>query len=100
MYNEAADEYRGSNLLLVADDSFQHIDVHHIGASGDGARGYSAFKFVPNTNDDLIVALKSEERDGRPVGSYLSVIRYSDGRILLDDSQLHGSYKFEGIEFA
>ena len=67
MYDDMADEMRGTNLLLVADDSFSRINVHHIGERGDGARGFSAFKFVPGTNDDLIVALKSEEKNGEPV---------------------------------
>lgn len=100
MYNEADDEKRGTNLLLTADDSFSQVEVHHIGTEGDGARGFAAFQFVPGTNDDLIVALKSEEFDGKPVASYLTVFRLSDHHILLEESKLNGAHKFEGIEFA
>lgn len=99
-YDETADEKRGTNLLLTADDTFSSIEVYHIGSKGDGSRGFSAFQFIPNTGDDLIVALKSEEKDGRPVASYLSVFRFSDGHILLNESKLKGAHKFEGIEFA
>lgn len=100
MYDETADEKRGTNLLLIADDTFSQIEVRHIGDKGEGSRGFSAFQFIPNTGDDLIVALKSEEKDGRPVASYLSVFRLSDGHILLSESKLKGAHKFEGIEFA
>jgi soluble calcium-activated nucleotidase 1 len=77
MYDETADERRGTNLLLTSDDTFSQIEVHHIGDQGEGSRGFSAFQFVPNTGDDLIVALKSEEFEGKPVASYLSVFRVS-----------------------
>lgn len=99
MYDETADETRGTNLLLISTDDFSQIEVHHIGKTIP-SRGFSAFQFVPSTNDDLIVALKSEEKDGRPVASYLTVFRLSDGHILLNDSKLKGAHKFEGIEFA
>jgi len=99
-YNEADDEKRGTNLLLTADDTFSQIDVHHVGSNGEGSRGYSAFQFIPNTADDLIVALKSEEFEGKPVASYLTVFRLSDGHILLNESKLKGAHKYEGVEFA
>lgn len=81
---------------MTADDNFSKIDVYHIGNKGDGAKGFSAFQFIPNTSDDLIVALKSEEYDGKPVASYLTVFRLSDGHILLNESKLKGAHKFEG----
>lgn len=31
----------------------------------EGPKGFSAFQFIPNTNDELIIALKSEEIVGR-----------------------------------
>lgn len=98
-YTEAADEFRGTDLLLIADENFNKIEVHHVGDKGNGARGFSAFQFIPNTNDDLIVALKSEEKDGIPVGSYITVFRVSDGHVLLEEQKLKGEHKFEGIAF-
>lgn len=54
--------------------------------------------FSIGTNDQLIVALKSEEKDGVAVGSYITVFSI-DGTIILDETPLLGQYKFEGIEF-
>ena len=86
-------------MLLIADENFDYIQVKHVGNRGNGARGFSAFQFVPGTNDNIIVALKSEEKDGVPVASYLTVFRLSDGHVLLDEKPLKGAYKFEGIAF-
>lgn len=48
-----------------------------------GERGFSAFQFLPGSNDNIIVALKSEERNGVPVASYLFVYRLSDGMLFV-----------------
>ncbi|KAK0403829.1 hypothetical protein QR680_017144 [Steinernema hermaphroditum] len=98
-YTEAEDEHRGTNVLLVADEDFSNVEVRHVGEKGDGARGFSAFQFVPGSKDDLIVALKSEEKDGVPQASYITVFSVSSGRILLNESQLDGKFKYEGIAF-
>lgn len=104
-YTEAADEGRGTNVLIEADENFKDFRAIRIGGSKDEKgpglgtpRGFSAFQFIPNTGDRLIVALKSEEKDGVPVASYLSVFNI-DGKIVLEDTPLHGTYKFEGIDF-
>jgi soluble calcium-activated nucleotidase 1 len=99
IYTEAADETRGTDLLLIADETFNKIEVHHVGSNKNKARGFSAFQFVPDTKDQVIVALKSEEKDGKPIGSYLTVFNL-DGHVLLDESKLNGAHKFEGIVFS
>ena len=48
--------------------------------------------------DSLIVALKSEEKDGKPVASYISVFDLH-GHVIMEDQKLEGSYKFEGLAF-
>lgn len=58
--------------------------------------GFSSFKFVPNTDDQVIVALKSEEDSGN-VATYIMAFTL-DGRILLPETKV-GGVKFEGIEF-
>ncbi|TKR80366.1 hypothetical protein L596_014450 [Steinernema carpocapsae] len=98
-YTEAEDEFRGTNILIIADEDFSNVEVKHVGEKGDGARGFSAFQFVPGTNDDLIVALKSEEKEGVPVASYITVFSVSSGRVLLKESQLEGKFKYEGVAF-
>jgi soluble calcium-activated nucleotidase 1 len=59
-------------------------------------KGYSSFKFIPGTEDRIIVALKSEEVSGK-VASYVTVFTL-DGKILLKDIKI-GNVKYEGIEF-
>jgi soluble calcium-activated nucleotidase 1 len=98
-YTEATDEFAGTDLLLIADENFNHIEVKHIGSKGTGYRGFAAFSFVPESSDNLIAAIKSEEKDGNPVASYLTVFRLSDGHVLLDEEPLKGAHKFEGIAF-
>ena len=63
----------------------------------DSTHGFSSFKFIPNTRDNLIVALKSQESNGN-TGSYIMAFDV-DGKILLPETKIEGSYKFEGIEF-
>uniref|UniRef100_A0A0K0EMI7 Apyrase n=1 Tax=Strongyloides stercoralis TaxID=6248 RepID=A0A0K0EMI7_STRER len=98
-YTEATDEFMGTNYMIIANEDFTKIEYKQIGSRGDGARGYSAFQFVPETDDDIIVTLKSEEKDGVPVASYLSVYSLSNEKALLNETPLSGTFKYEGIEF-
>lgn len=99
-YDENTDESKGSDIVLLAAEDFSSVQVLHVGEKGDGSRGFSAFQFLQGTGDDVLVALKSEERDGKPVGSFITVFRLSDGRVLLPETALQGAHKFEGIAFA
>lgn len=72
--------------------------ISTIGEKGDGARGFSAFQFVPGTGDKLIVALKSAEKNGKPVASYISLFDIH-GNIILSDTVLPGEHKYEGVAF-
>lgn len=98
IYTEAEDEKRGTNYLLVASEDFSDIKALNVGTL-NGPRGFSAFAFVPGTDDRVIVALKSEEKDGVPVASYISVFNFETGHILLEEQPLQGKYKYEGIAF-
>lgn len=97
-YEEAADEQRASNIMFRADESFSDISFTRIGPLHP-THGFSSFKFIPGTNDQIVVALKSEEKDAIPVASYIMVFSI-DGEILLEETKI-GNYpfKFEGIEF-
>ncbi|VDM42520.1 unnamed protein product [Toxocara canis] len=97
-YTEAEDENRGTNYLLIASEDFSHVEARQVG-NQNGPRGFSAFQFVPETNDRIIVALKSEEKGGIPVASYVTVFDAQSGHILLDEQPLQGKYKYEGIAF-
>lgn len=58
--------------------------------------GYSSFKFIPGTNDNVIVALKSEEDSG--VTATYIVVFDIDGNVLLPETKI-ADLKYEGFEF-
>jgi soluble calcium-activated nucleotidase 1 len=58
--------------------------------------GFSSFKFIPDTSDEFIVALKSEENEGQ-VASYITVFSIK-GQILMPETKI-ADQKYEGIEF-
>ncbi|KAM9296905.1 soluble calcium-activated nucleotidase 1 [Gastrophryne carolinensis] len=94
-YSEKEDEQRGANILLRASADFSDITLSHVGKQIP-THGFSSFKFIPGTDDQIIVALKSEEDSGK-VATYITVF-YLDGRVLLPETKI-GDVKYEGIEF-
>lgn len=94
-YDDKIDERRATNMMIIANDKFDDIEIRYIGVKNE-VRGFSSFKFIPGTNDQMIVALKSEEVDGK-VASYILVFTVK-GDIVLHDTKI-GDFKFEGIEF-
>ncbi|XP_065131223.1 soluble calcium-activated nucleotidase 1 isoform X2 [Paramisgurnus dabryanus] len=94
-YDETADEHRGTNLMLSCSPDFQNIKVRQVGPLNP-THGFSSFKFVPNTDDQIIVALKSEEDAGK-IATYIVAFTL-DGRILLPETKI-GNVKYEGLEF-
>uniref|UniRef100_A0A0K0D8U4 Apyrase n=1 Tax=Angiostrongylus cantonensis TaxID=6313 RepID=A0A0K0D8U4_ANGCA len=98
IYNEAEDEKKGTNLLIIGNPALKNFKVVRIGKLTNPERGFSAFEFIPGTKDQLIVALKSEEVDKNPAASYITVFDI-DGNILLEDQKLEDQLKFEGIYF-
>lgn len=94
-YDEHADEKRATNLMLTATDKFGRIEVTTVG-NLNPTHGFSSFKFLPQTNHNIIVALKSEE-DGAQKASYILVFDIS-GKIILNEIKI-GNKKFEGLEF-
>ncbi len=95
-YEETPDERRGTNIMFQTDENFQNIETSLVGTLNP-THGFSSFKFIPGTQDSIIVALKSEENEGIPVASYIMVFTI-EGHILLDETRI-GDKKFEGIEF-
>jgi len=59
-------------------------------------RGFSSFKFVPGTEDSVLIALKSEEVEGQ-LATYITVLT-TDNKVLLPETKFADA-KFEGIEF-
>ena len=95
-YNETIDESKGCNYLIIADDTFTDIQKVEIGELKP-TRGYSSFKFLPETHDSIIVALKTEEVSGS-TSTYVTVFDIK-GNILHPDEKIHTEYKYEGFEF-
>ncbi|KAG1663296.1 Soluble calcium-activated nucleotidase 1 [Nymphon striatum] len=95
-YNDKEDEKKGTNLLIKCSENFQDISITKIGEFSVPTHGFSSFKFVPNTLDNIIVALKSEE-DGDIIASYIMVFTVG-GQILFPEKKI-ANLKFEGIEF-
>ncbi|XP_059168964.1 soluble calcium-activated nucleotidase 1-like [Physella acuta] len=94
-YDEKQDERRATNLLFVVDEHFEDIRVEKIGMINP-THGFSSFKFIPGTGDNIIVALKSEEDNGK-IASYILAFDLN-GNILMPEMKI-GDVKYEGIEF-
>lgn len=94
-YEETADERRGTNLVLSCSPNFDDVIVSQVGPLNP-THGFSSFKFIPNTDDQIILALKSEEDAGK-IATYITAFTL-DGRILLPEAKI-GDVKYEGLEF-
>lgn len=94
-YEETADERRATNLLLSCPADFSHITTQHAGPLNP-THGFSSFKFVPDTGDQIILALKSEE-DASRIATYILGFTL-DGRLLMPETKI-GDIKYEGLEF-
>ena len=95
IYTEEGDERRATNLLFRTDNEFINISMEKIGKFHE-THGFSSFKFIPGTKDSVVVALKSEEDQGK-IASYIMVFNLN-GEILMEETKI-GDHKFEGIEF-
>ena len=91
-----SDEFRGTNLLLIATEDFSSVDVRRVGPV-EPEYGFSAIRKIPGTNG-LFVAIKVREVDGE-THSKLAVFDL-DGKFYLDSGfEEIGEAKFEGLEF-
>lgn len=95
IYNDKEDEKKGTNLLLRANEDFSQTTLSTVGPLKP-THGFSSFKFVPDTMDSVIVALKSEENEGH-IATFITVFTIT-GDIWFPETEI-GAYKFEGIEF-
>uniref|UniRef100_A0A3Q3J2I0 Soluble calcium-activated nucleotidase 1 n=1 Tax=Monopterus albus TaxID=43700 RepID=A0A3Q3J2I0_MONAL len=94
-YEETADEQRATNLLLSCPADFSYVTLQRVGPFSP-THGFSSFKFVPDTDDQIILALKSEEDAGR-IATYIIAFTL-DGRVLMPETKI-GDVKYEGLEF-
>lgn len=97
-YNETRDEHMGCSFLISSDESFQNIRAIELKRNDvPSTHGYSSFKFLPTSNDEIIVALSTEELNGK-TSSFISAFTI-EGEQLLSETRIPTEYKFEGLEF-
>ncbi|GLV44941.1 uncharacterized protein CBL_14487 [Carabus blaptoides fortunei] len=94
-YNETLDEHMGCAVLISADEGVNDIKVTQL-QNNLPTRGYSSFKFIPGTEDRVIVALRTEELDSK-TATYICAFTI-DGEIILQDTFI-AKLKYEGLEF-
>lgn len=86
----------GCNKLLSTDENFRNIDVVELGPYKP-TYGFSSFKFVPHSNDGVIIALMTEELNGK-TATHITALTV-DGKTLLGPIQIKTKFKYEGLEF-
>ncbi|CAK9029708.1 unnamed protein product [Durusdinium trenchii] len=95
-YSPTADETRGTNVLLLADENFSTIEALSVGPL-EPDWGFAALRKVPGTNDTY-AALKVLEVGSR-TATKICVFDLQ-GKMLMEPPFLHvKDQKFEGLEF-
>uniref|UniRef100_A0A915E285 Apyrase n=1 Tax=Ditylenchus dipsaci TaxID=166011 RepID=A0A915E285_9BILA len=99
-FDEVDSQIKGVNFMLVASEDFSDIKIVPLlnKTAVDTRLGFSAFQFLPGTNDQVIVALKTLEVDDSPLASYIVALDVT-GNILYEEIKIDGDIKLEGIEF-
>ncbi|KAG4078405.1 hypothetical protein HA402_013116 [Bradysia odoriphaga] len=95
-YNETLDEMMGCNLLITAEENFNKVKVVKLG-NYKPTLGFSSFKFVPGTDDSVIVALQTEELNGK-TSTFITAFSIT-GKSLLAPERIETDLKYEGLEF-
>ncbi|XP_037818090.1 apyrase [Lucilia sericata] len=97
-YNETRDEHMGCNLLISADEDFNKIETVPLdSANTQTTHGFSSFKFIPGTDDRIIVALKTEELNGKTT-TFITAFDIH-GKTLYAEQHIETELKYEGFEF-
>lgn len=86
----------GSNILISTDEKFGNINVVEVGELMP-SRGISTFKFLPHSDDTIVVALKTFE-DEKSFHTYITLFGIN-GYVYLQDTQISKEDKYEGIDF-
>eukprot|EP01127_Copromyxa_protea_P012031 TRINITY_DN3098_c0_g1_i1.p1 TRINITY_DN3098_c0_g1~~TRINITY_DN3098_c0_g1_i1.p1 ORF type:complete len:339 (-),score=52.59 TRINITY_DN3098_c0_g1_i1:17-1009(-) len=92
-YDPTADELLSTNILIIADQDFQELQLKHV-AKLEPDWGYSSLKIIPDSND--LIAIKVREVDGS--SSSRIEIMNAEGVHLMEPVFID-HLKYEGIEF-
>ena len=93
-YDPLTEESLGANIMVIADENFTTLRTITLGDSSPG-RGFSSCKFLPGTEERLLVGLRTEE-EGERLESFVTVFSV-EGEVLLSDTKI-GDRKYEGVE--
>lgn len=106
-FETKADYCKATNVFVKSDDAFENLSVVYVGGRNsnyDKCRAYSAFKFLPAPNDNMVVGLKTvemvDDKGDQILKTYTIVFDAVSGNILLNDTLVSDSIKFEGMEIA
>uniref|UniRef100_F6K8J6 35.6 kDa salivary apyrase n=1 Tax=Phlebotomus sergenti TaxID=85759 RepID=F6K8J6_9DIPT len=87
-YNTETEENIGCNKIIIADAVFKTVKSIQIDKNPiDSASGFSSFKFLPDTNDQILIALKTVEK-GDKNATYITVIDIN-GKVLWPEKVIH-----------
>lgn len=98
-YNDMEDEKRGSNKVVIASEDFSSIQVREVGKTTP-LRGFASFKFVPRSDDSVIVAIKSVEVEAEQRQTSFITVFDINGNVLMGETEIPGAKKYEGVAFA
>lgn len=106
MYDESKDEKKGGHQLVLVDEHFTKVEVVDIKTKKhDPLKGFSTFAFVPGSNDEHALAVRSVEEncvgfsDTCSQRSYFFVFNVKTGDVLSNEVKSTEDVKFEGVEF-
>ena len=95
-YTEERHPYACSNLMIYANENFTDIRSIPIGEYNP-IYGFSAARFVPGTDETVIIALRIMEID--QIFSTRIIVFSVTGTILLVEEEVLNGIKYEGLEF-
>lgn len=87
----------GCDILISVDEDFSTISKIKV-ENKDRTHGFSSFKFMPDTDDNVILTIKTREV-GEQISSFIQAFETLTGKSLMNEVSIPGDYKFEGIEF-
>lgn len=88
----------GCNILISADENFNKVETVVLDPNNtQPTHGFSSFKFIPGTEDRIIVALKTEELNGKTTTFVTCFDVY--GKTLYSEKHIETDLKYEGFEF-
>jgi len=106
-YDDVKDERRGARKVIFVSKDFQKTKVVDLNLeSDDPLEGFSSFAFVPGTNDEHVLAIRSIEQDCAldddslcKQRSFVVAIDIKNGIQLSPEVKYDENWKFEGLEF-